>query len=171
MDIIWERRIDPAHQAARWRRFLTWFPLPALALITTVGITSGLEGALGALIVAGLAGVLLVGYIVFKGLALKMSPPVGRDGDEIVSGVYRMAIDQMTHWTTYIWTVAEQRQDRRVDPRGPFFDVGILRFTMVDGREVEITWPELTQAEIDELRDTLAPHLTAPWVPRPDPRG
>lgn len=169
MEVIWERRIDPAGQVARWGRFRTWFPVGALAVITVAGLSSGPAGALGGLIVVAIVAVLLVGYIVAKGLALKVAAPIRRVGDAIVSGVYRMAIDQMTHWTTYIWTTEEQARSRRVARGGPFFDVGIARFHMADGREVTLTWPELTQAEIDELRHALAPHLTAPWVPRPEP--
>ncbi|QRN80570.1 MAG: hypothetical protein JK586_02975 [Nocardiopsis sp. BM-2018] len=170
MDLIWERHIDPADQSARWRKLRAWFLPPAVAVVAVASFTAGVGGALGALIIVGIVGLLLVGYIVFKGLALKIEPPVHRDSHEIVCGITRVSIDQMAHWTTYIWTAREQALDWKTGGGASNVDLGVVRFTMIDGREVMLTWMELTQPEIDELRDALTPHLTAPWIARPDSR-
>lgn len=171
MDVIWERQIDPADQSARWDKFRKWFVAPAIALVAVVLITSGPGGALGALILVTIAGLLLVGYIIAKGIALSTARTVHRDGDEIVWGTIRVAVDQVAQWSTFIVPAGERRDGSRVRrTQGPEFPTGLAVFTCADGRTFEFWWPELTQVEIDELRDALTPHLGAPWIARPQRR-
>lgn len=137
----------PADQVARWRTFRRWFLLPAVAVCALAELAGSLAGVVTALIIVGPPGLLIAGYIVFKGLGLKLEAgvPFQRAGDKIVWGSrIRVPIDQIAHWTTYIWTTREQSLRWNSSGGSGSLDLGVVRFTMVDGREVMLTWTELT---------------------------
>jgi hypothetical protein len=61
--VIWERVIDEAAQAKRIKRLLNWYAFPSLAIIVVGAVLGGFGAAAGLLILFGLFGALLGGWV------------------------------------------------------------------------------------------------------------
>lgn len=166
MNMVWERAYDHREASERWRRFVRPFVLITLVVGVIVLISSGPAGLLGVVIVAGLTGALGAGYVASKSAYLRVGRQLNRDGDDLVLGSgIRVPIGDVAHWTTFILTPEEQARGRNRS-RSARWPLGMIRFTFMDGRTTEFSWPWLDEAELEGLRLAVAQHLPAPWMAR-----
>lgn len=82
--VVWRRSIDTAKHALRRKRFALWYCAPVLVLLVGLAVLVGPWEALGAFILLGGFGLLVAGWIFFKGLGQRMHPDVRFDGDALL---------------------------------------------------------------------------------------
>lgn len=176
--LIWTRPIDWEAQAERKRQFLRFYVAPVIAVAVVVAIVSDPMNALGVLILFGMLGLLVGGWVFFKNLTLRQNAELFITASGALKvGTNGRPIDltDLVSWQTRTGTL----QHTQYLPNMPLAlrwmkhetEVGILslRFPAppdaADGvRARRIMWPGMEPNDLDALRAALTTHLDAPWV-------
>lgn len=184
--VIWTRRVDEEAQRRRRRTFLKWYVAPAALAIVITGLLAGIGGALGMLILLGLFGLLVGGWVWAHNLQLRQNRELRLlpDGHlTIGKNQTRKTFDlgSVERWTTKIGTfrtsISVPTSSVPVSGTTPTAEV-ILRYPdLTDDGQVGVRhdggaafrieaffWLQMPQEELDEVRAVLERHIDAPWV-------
>ncbi|MEM9608398.1 MAG: hypothetical protein AAGA99_13310 [Actinomycetota bacterium] len=184
--VIWTRRVDEAAAKERNQKFLRFYVAPVVATIIIGGAFGGIGAVLGLLILFGLFGLLLGGWVFFNNVQYRQNPELRlRDGSTLAIGKHQMArtfdLSAVESWTTkmgtlrtstYVpsisWSVSGTSPTAEVLLRFPeLTETGEVGVRADGGRAHRIEaffWLKMPESELDEVREVLAPHIDAPWV-------
>lgn len=173
--VVWQRDIDHEAGARRWRRFLLWYVAPVVVIMIIVAVAVGIGEALGVLILAGLFGLMLAGWIFFVTLNDRSGAEIRLVDGELVFGNKRVPVAEVECWSTRRSSMVSVHT--AMGRKGNFEAVAMFRFPMMDGgrRGVRMDggeaysaktfgWATMGQDEIEGVRAALTPHIPAPWV-------
>ncbi|MCA9829352.1 MAG: hypothetical protein R3B97_00340 [Dehalococcoidia bacterium] len=164
--VIWARSVDRHKQRLRWKRFGLWYCAPVLLLLVPMAVFAGPWEALGAFILLGGFGLLVACWIFFKNLGQRVNPEVRSDGITLFWARRRVPLAEVQRYSTFMSSVegapAFVGGDSAAQIRHSV-EIGVVRFALPDGKEVEFKWPELPEAELDTLRAALDSLLPGRW--------
>lgn len=169
-NVIWERTIDREIQRQRWRRLLRWYVVPVVVLAAVFAITLGVGAALGLLIVAGLFGLLLTGWLWITNLNERSGATIRFDGRRLGWRAVTIDVEAVSAFSTYSGKMAgplsassSWRSGNRIA-----IDCGYARFRMADGSTAEFMWPNMPPDQVDGVRHALDRVLPGRWQPMSD---
>lgn len=180
--VVWEREIDPAAQAGRWRKLGLFYGAPMAVALVVASVLGGLGAFLGVLILLGLFGLMLVALVFFTNFNARANSRIKLGDGHLVMGQRRVDLARVEAWSTRAsaerWAVSsvalrgnpmagnaitaevlfrvavhDQNGQREIWPNGrPAFEV------------VGFSWAEMPPDQLDRLRAALDPYITAPLV-------
>ena len=160
--VIWRRSIDHGKHATRWKRFALWYCVPVLVLLIATAILLGPWEALGAFILFGGFGLLVAAQIFFKSLGQRMNPEVRFDSEALRWARRRVPLADIERYATFMSSVQGPPAHSSSNPAAQVrrsVKIGVVRFGLASGKEVEFQWPELPEHELQGLQAALDPLL------------
>lgn len=172
--VIWTRPIDHEAIARNKQRFLRWYVLPSIALALLALVLGGPGQMLGVLILLGLFGLLLFVGVWAVGVTKRQNPEIRLDGQTLVLGNKRIDLTDLESWTVFQSTGFNAVSD---SPSGGLSSVVLFRFpdyhegergVRMDGgaafRTESIGWANMPESDLMGVRESIAPHMPAPYV-------
>lgn len=164
--VIWRRSIDPSVHNRRWKRFGLWYCLPVVVVLAAMAVFMGPWEALGGLILFGGFGLLVAGWIFFKSLGQRMNPEIRFDGEALLWARVRVPLADVARYSTFMSSVQGPPAHVASNPAAQIrhsVKIGVVRFGLASGKEVQFQWAELPEHELESLRVALDPLLPGRW--------
>ncbi len=161
--IIWKRHYDEVAQKKRIKRFYVFFLFPAALSIVLMAIFKSIGEASGLLILLGLFGLLLFGWIWMMGVNLRMNPTVIEDGEYLYCGRNKVAKNEVMAFSTYMSSVSFSYSNSHGGMSSSSMGIGCVTFLLSDRQEIDFKWPAIEQEQLDTLREALDPILPGKW--------
>jgi len=171
--VIWTRNIDFDAQRRRWRTFRRFVIVPGVLLSAGIWIVRGWQEGLGGLFLLALFGGLIAAWIWLLSFTERQNAEIvltacGRLKLGRKPRIPAVPVADVRAWSSGATrtsnSLANQRShaDKHVD-----LAVVSFRFRSESSvtEPVRFAWPSMPVAEIDGIREALAPHIPAPWVP------
>jgi hypothetical protein len=161
--IIWKRYYDEAAQSRRMKRFYLFYLLPATLSIVLMAIFKGLWDASGLLILLGVFGLMLFGWIWMIGFNLRMNSTVVEDNGYLYCNRNKVAKNEITAFSTYQSSVYFSYSGSHGGMSSSSMEMGYVTFLLRDKSEVSFAWPAIEQEQLDSLREALDQVLPGKW--------
>jgi len=180
--VVWERQVDHLAAQQRWRRLGFWLGGPAVLVVVTALLSSGVGAAAGLLVCFVFVGAVIAFWIMTVNRGYDINNEIRLVDGHLADTTTRVVVAHIEAWTTirtspYIvanglgssapvavvrFRVATPGIDARSGSEGPgddrpAHDSGLTIVTF--------PWPEMTAGELEGVRQALEPHIPAPWVP------
>ena len=162
--IIWKRHYDKTAHDKRMKRFYVFYLLPAAIGIVLMAIFKSIGEALGLLIVLGLFGLLLFGWIWIMGFNLRANPTIVEENGYLSCGKQKVPINEVTAFSTYMTSVSYSAIAVGSHTRSSM-EIGCASFLLRDGQKIRFKWPALEKEQLDTLRVALEQVLPEKWTP------
>ncbi len=166
--VVWERTIDRAQQATRWRRLLTWYVAPVAVVAVVFAVALDPWSALGLLILTGLFGLVLVIWVLTINLNERSGAVIRFDGRHLQFRQLRIDTHAVRSYTTYggeFRGPIPYYSSLLYGTRRPKIDTGNAEFLMSDGTKAEMMWPNMPHDQVDGVRQALDRVLPGKWMP------
>jgi hypothetical protein len=148
------------------RRFWLLYAAPVATIIVIVAIVSGVGPAAGLLILLGSIGAMLFVWMWLIGRNERANPIVTRVDGELRWAKRIVPIDQVTGFSTLMVSTS-MRVGQTTTPGGvnATVNLGVARFSLVDGTEVDFKWAELEEQQLERLESSLEDVRPGRWRP------
>lgn len=158
---VWSRPVDHDRQRVRMRRLLGFYVLPCAALAVGLAVVLSPGEALGFVILAGVLGLLLGGWVLFQTLNERANARIVLNDGTLVFGQKVVPVAEVESFTTVHTSTLGPDPLAGVGDS----DLGKVVFRLSGGREEWFGWPAMSAAQLDGVRVALEPVLPGRWRP------
>lgn len=171
--VIWTRNIDLAAQRRRWRMFRRVVVLPGVLLSAGIGLVRGWQEGLGGLFLLALFAGLIAAWIWLISFNERQNAEIVLTADGHLKLGRKPRMPAVPVADVRVWSSGATRTSNSLANQrshaNKHVDLAVVSFRFRSGSSitepVRFAWPSMPTAEIDEIREALEPHITAPWVP------
>ncbi len=175
VQIVWTRRVNLAAQHRRWVRLGLWYGAPVSVAIVGTALCVGVGEAFGLMILLGGFGMMLAVWLFLTNFVERQNGELRLHPDGVLQwGQKRIHLNRVDAWTTRM----DEFRAVTSTPSGPR-SMGqpsarvLFRYAQPEvevganplDRYRVIFWIRMSEAELEEVRACLEPHIPAPWVP------
>ena len=159
--VIWTRAVDRARHERRVRAFVLYYVVPVSVIAVAVAVFGGVGPALGVLILAGLFGLLLGGWVWLTNINERSNATIRLRGDDLVLGKRRVPVTRVVSFTT----VQTRISGPYIDGVRSSIEAGVALFDVDDGSRVEFLWPSMPAEHLIGVRAALETVLPGRYTP------